>query len=250
MATVSALQKSRNSRNRLKIPESRFDRTVLAGVDPRLKQIALDRKAILMGYIFRLSKPGKFRTKGAVLRNFLKEFNSGILWPDGAIKTIRHAGRSTIYNWTRLNKKGGLLALVPHFKTKSSPGSGKAAFRLLSNPRVEMKFPGQPKRSGKIKFVERIRRRYKNPPLECPVRLSIFYSMQIPRGAKMPLRMRLLRHEISHVWPPHLTALNTFVIDCLTGTVLKDSSQIVHIHSEKSFSWWPEVRVLIRPLRA
>ena len=67
MATVSALQKSRNSRNRLKIPESRFDRTVLAGVDPRLKQIALDRKAILMGYIFRLSKPGKFRTKGAVL---------------------------------------------------------------------------------------------------------------------------------------------------------------------------------------
>lgn len=248
MATVSALQKSGPSRNRFQIPESRKERSVLAGEDPRVRQVALDKKAILMGYFFRLSKPGRFKTKEAVLRNFLKEFNSGILWPDGAIKTIRHAGRSTIYNWIRLYKKGGLLALAPRYQTKSS--SGKAAFRPLSNPRIEMRFPGQPKRNGKIGFVERIRRRYKNPPLECPVRLSIFYSMQIPRGAKMPLRMRLLRHEISHVWAPHLTALDAFVIDCLVGTVLKGPSQIVRIHSEKSFSWWPEVQVLIRPLRA
>ncbi len=248
MAILKAFAKTRTSKKPPLPIDSTKKQTALAGINPRLKQVALDRKAILMAVFFRFSKPGKFKTKEAVLRNFLKEFNSGILWPDGAKETIRHVGRSTIYNWIRLYKKGGLLALTPRYKMKSS--SGKATFRPLSNPKIEMKFPGQPKRNGKIKFVERVRRRYKNAPLECPVRLSIFYSMQIPRGVKMPLRMRLLRHEISHVWAPHLTALNAFIISCLTGTVLKDPSQIVHIHSEKSFSWWPEVKIVIRPLRS
>jgi hypothetical protein len=226
--------------------EPRKDRAVLAGVDARLKQIAFDRLAVLRRYYFRLSNPGRFKTKTAVMKNFLDDLSSGILWPEGIPTTIRHACRSTLYNWDRAYGSGGLAALVPRYKTKLS--GGQAKFRPLMEP-IEWKFSGSPRRAGKAEFLARLKRRYNGPPLDCPVRLKICYSMKIPTGIKMPLRMRLLKHEISHTGKPELDGLDAFTIGCLIGTVIKDSSQIVQLHSEKNFGWWPQTKILLRPLK-
>jgi Holliday junction resolvase RusA-like endonuclease len=224
---------------------SRRDRSVLAGVDLRVKQIAYDRLAILREYHLRLSKPRKPKTKTQIMERFLRELDSGILWPDGIMGRIHHLGRSTIYRWDELYRNSGLAALVPRYRTKSS--IGKATYRPLVNP-IEMKFPGAPKARGKKDFIARIKRRWKNPTLECPIRLSIFYSMPIPKKTKMPRRMAMLKHRISHRGKPNLDALNAFIVDSMTGIVFRDHSQIVLLHSEKKFKWWPQTRILIKPL--
>jgi Holliday junction resolvase RusA-like endonuclease len=42
--------------------------------------------------------------------------------------------------------------------------------------------------------------------------------------------------------------LNAFIVDCMTGIVFKDHSQIQQFYCEKKFDWWPQTRILIRPL--
>jgi Holliday junction resolvase RusA-like endonuclease len=214
-------------------------------VDPRLKEIAYGRLAILRGLHLRLSKPGKFKTKEELRGRFLDDLNSGILWPDGIRKFIPYIGRSTLYGWDRLYRSGGIRALVPRYRTGIS--TGQATFRPLANP-VEMKFSGPPRRNGKINFLGRVKRRWKSPPLQCPIHLSIFYSMPIPKRTKMPRRMRMIKHRISHQVKPNLNALNDFVIDCITGIVFADPGQIVRFHSEKRFGWWVQTRILVRGL--
>jgi hypothetical protein len=228
------------------IPESRKNRDVLAGVDPALRQKAYDRLAVLRTYYRRLSKPKRPKTKGETISNFLAELNSGILWPDGIAKPLPHVGRCTLYNWVKIYRAGGLAALVPRYRTRLS--TGRATFRPLANC-IEMKFPGSPRRNGKTEFLARIRRRWKSPPLECPIFLSIFYSMPIPKGIKMPRRRYILKHRISHTGRPNLDALNAFVVDCMAGTVFRNHFQIVGLSSEKKWGWWPETRVLIRALK-
>ena len=220
-------------------------RSVLKGVDPRLKQRAYDRLAILREYNFRLSKPREPKTKTKVRDQFLGDLNSGVLFSDGAMSRIRHVGRATLYYWDRAYKKGGLAALVPRYGVK--PSTGKATYRPLAMP-IEMKFPGRPRARGKKEFIARIKRRWKNPPLECPIRLSIFYFMGIPEGTRMAIRMAMLKGKISHKRTPNLDVLNRFVVKCMNGIVLKKHSQIVQFYSEKSFAWFPQIRILIKPL--
>ncbi len=237
--------KKRTSKGGPWIEPPRKDRDALAGIDPRLKQIAFDKLAILRELHLRLSRLGKFKTKTAAMKGFIKDFNSGVLRPERSASSIRHVSRSGLYVWRKLYANGGLAALVPKYRTKQS--TGKAIFRPLSNP-VELKFPGRPRRNGKREFVSRIKRRWKIAPLGCPICLSIFYSMPVPKKTKMPRRMNLLNHRISHTGKPNLDALNAFTVDCLTGTVFRDHSQIVEVHSEKFFAWWPETRILIKAL--
>jgi Holliday junction resolvase RusA-like endonuclease len=224
---------------------SRKDRAVLVGVNPKLKQIAFDRLAILRNFYCKSSQPGKLKTKAEVMKNFLNEFNSGVLWPEGGGISVRHVGRATLYNWRRLYANGGLAGLVPHYRVKHL--EGRATFRPLKNP-IEMKFAGRPRRNGKKDFTLRVKRHWKFPPLTCPVRLSIFYSFPIPKKTKMKRRMRMIRHQISHVGKPNLDALNSFTIGCMLEIVFKNHSQIVDFRSQKQWSWWPEIRILITTL--
>jgi len=236
--------KNQTPRRRPRITEPRKDRAALAGTNPRLKQRAYDRLAILRAYHRRLSKPRKPGTKTKVMRDFLDDLNSKALSPEGATGPIPHIHRSTLYNWCKFYRDGRLPALVPRYQIKSS--TGRPTFRPLKRP-IEMKFPGRPRRNGKAAFLARIKRRWKNPPLECPIRLSIFYSMPIPKGTKMPRRMWMLEHRISHTGKPNLDVLNAFLMDCLRGIIFRDHSQIVQFHSEKKFEWWPQIRILIKP---
>ena len=236
--------KRRTSKRRPWTFPPRKNRAVIGEISPKLKGKAYSKLAILRAYHHELSKPRKPKTKTGVMRNFLSLLNSGLRFPEGFAEP-GHVGRSTLYNWQKVYKAGGIAALVPGYKVKSK--TGRATFRPLLNY-IEMKFPGPPRRNGKYLFLPRIKRRWKNPPLECPICLSIFYSMPIPKGTKMEKRMKMLNHKISHIGKPNLDALNAFVLDCLSGIVFKDHSQIYQFHSEKGYGWWPEIRIMIRAL--
>jgi Holliday junction resolvase RusA-like endonuclease len=145
----------------------------------------------------------------------------------------------------RVYAKDRLGGLVPNYRVKS--GSGQPIYRPLIIP-IEIKLPGRPKRSGKTEFTARISRHWRYLPLEGRVRLSVFYFFPIPKKTKMRKRMEMLRGRISHKGKPNLDALNAFVVDCLAGTVFKNHSQIVELHAAKSFAWWPQTLILIRPL--
>lgn len=235
--------RSRTSKKRPFVESPRRDRAGLVNVDAKPKQIALDRLAILRTLHSRLSQPGKLKSKKEVMESFLHDLDSGLLWPDGGPSSIRHAGRATLYGWRRLYEVGGLAALVPRYRTK--PSTEKSIYRPLANP-IEMRFAGRPRRSGKRDFVLRLKRHWKNPPLESPLRLAIYYSFPIP--TPMARRMRLLRHKVSHRGKPNLDCLNAFVVSCLVGVAFKDPGQIVQFHSEKTYDWWPQVRILTKAL--
>jgi Holliday junction resolvase RusA-like endonuclease len=240
-----AWAKGKTSRRCPFIEPSQKDRSTLTGIDGRLKQKAFDRLAVLRAYQRRLSSPGRLRTKARVIERFLDDFNSGTLRPDEPATSIRHLGRSTLYNWAQAYRKDRLPGLVPGYGVKTS--TEKAVFRPLADP-VEMKFPGRPRRNGKREFIGRLKRHWKIPPFECPIRLSIFYSMPIPPKTKMSRRMKMIRHQTSHIGKPNLDALNAFVVNCLTGIVFRDHSQIVHFSSSKQWDWWPQTRILVKPL--
>ena len=228
------------------VEEPKKDRRVLAGLDPRVRQIAYDRLAILREYHARLSKLGRPKTKKEVIESLLDDIESGIIWPDRPIRSIPRIGKSTLYNLDKAYLKDKLLGLVPRYKTKLL--TGRATFHPLEKY-VEMKFPGPPRRNGKTSFLARIRRRWKSPPLEGPIRLSILYSMPIPKGTRMPKRMKMLKGKISHTIKPNLDTLDAFIVDCMTGIVFKNHCQIVGLKSQKEYQWWPQTRVRMKALK-
>ncbi len=246
--TFKAWAKSRISRRRPGIPELPKRGSVLTGIDPRLKQRAYDRLAILREYQLRLSKLGRFKTKTKIMQIFLADLNSGVLWPDGT-RSIRHVSRGSLYNWLELYRNGGIAALVPRYSGhKKTLSPERAIFKPLVNP-FELRFPGPPKRKGKLLFIERIKRHWEYPPVECPISLAIFYDMPIPKGTNMLMRRKMLKHKIAHTGGPNIDALDAFVVNCLTGILFKNHCQIVQIHSEKHYGWWPQVRILIQTVK-
>ena len=229
------------------IPGSRKNWSSLPGVNPKLKQKAYDRAMVIRKYHSLLLSKG-FKKKTEMKKEFLADFNSGSgFWSDGSKGSISKICSSTLHNWEMIYKKNGLAGLVPRYKTKSS--TGRAVFRHPCSKKFEMKFSGQPRRNGRARFLERIKRHWKSPPLECPIRLTIFYSMKVPRGIRMARRMKILKHRISHTIRPNLDALNAFAINCMTGIVFKNHSQILSFHSEKEYCWWPQTKIIIQPLK-
>jgi Holliday junction resolvase RusA-like endonuclease len=184
-----------------------------------------------------------------VIRKFVAEVNAGMLRPEGASKFISHISKSGLCKFWNDYKARGISGLVPRYKYKGNSSTQKPTFRFVAKP-FEMKFAGRPRRNGKKEFQARIRRRWKWPPSENPIRLAIYYSMPIPKGIKMPMRKKMIRQKMFHINKPNIDALNGFVVDCFSGIVLKDHSQIVHFHSEKKFETWPQVRILIQELKA
>ena len=243
---IYKLWEKKVSRKR-RIPGPRKILSSLAGVNPKLKQKAYDHAMVVRKFQSLLLSKG-FKKKTELRKEFLADFNSGAAWSDGSKGSISKICNSTLYNWENLYRNKGLAGLVPRYKTKSS--TQRTVFRHpCTYP--EMKFPGQPRQNGRAKFLERIKRRWKGPPLEGPVDLKIFYSMAIPRKeiSRMKRRMRFIRHQIPHMGRPNLDTLNTFIIDSLSGIVFKNHCQIIRFHCEKEYAWWPQTRIRVRALK-
>lgn len=212
---------------------------------PEARTIAHLRVAIIKAYREKLSQGEKPITK--IINEFLDAFNAGMLQPEAFAKPIRLFSRSTLYSWNKLYKEGGFAALIPRYKWIPRPGSTFAPINLT--PRyTEIIIPGPPTAKAKYVMLLSLRHQWKGPPLDCPIRLGIFYSMPIPKRTGMAKRMKILKDQISHTCTPLLGSLNGFVVECMEGIVFKNHSQIVEFHSRKDFRCGPQTRILIRAL--
>ncbi len=211
---------------------------------PEARRIASVRLGILKFYRGEISKGG--RPKREAQADFMSLYNAGLILPETFPKP-KAISRSTLYNWDKLHRDYGFWGLIPKYRWKPKPGAAVIPIKLLSRIK-EMVLPGPPKRRAKYEFLPEIRRKWKGPPFTCPIHLSIFYSMAVPKGTSMRRRMKMLKGRICHTGKPNLESLNAFLIDCLEGIIFKSHSQIQKFYSEKNYGWWPKTRIVIRAL--
>lgn len=214
---------------------------------PEGRRIAHVRLAILKAYHEEISKSWEAqdgRLKEEVLAEFIALFNAGLILPE-TFRKLEHLSRSTIYSWDKLYREGGFVALIPGYEWKPRPGAAVIPIKLLSRLR-KIVIPGAPNRRAKHEVLPLLSRGWEGPPLTCPIRLSIFYSMPIRKGTTMRRRMKMLKQRISHTGKPNLDTLNAFIVDCMTGIVFKDHSQIIGFSSQKEYRWVPETRIYIQ----
>lgn len=211
---------------------------------PEARKIAHVRLLILRAYHKELSEGGK--PKVQIMENFLHSFNSGMVLPEEYTKPD-HLVRSTLYSWNKNYTEGGFAGLLPRYTWKARPGA--VIVPTAPIPRYkEIVIPGPPKRKAKYEFLPCLSREWGGPPLACPIRLGLIYSMPVPKRTKMRRRMKMLKHRLSHIGSPNLDSLDSFIVGCLEGIVFRNHSQIVEFHSQKDYQWWPKTRILIRPL--
>ena len=213
---------------------------------PEGRRIAHLRLDILKAYHEEVSKSHETedgRLKEEVLAEFIALFNAGMILPEVFGKP-EHLSRSTIYDWDKLHRENGFVALIPGYKWKLRPGAAVIPIKSLSRLR-KIVIPGSPGRRRKREVPSHISRGWERPPLTCPIRLSIFYSMPIPKNTTMRRRMKMLKQRISHTGKPHLDTLNVFIMDCMAGIVFEDLSQIIGFSCQKEYRWSPQTRIYI-----
>lgn len=213
---------------------------------PHALRIAHFRRFALKEYHKEISK--RKRSKEEVLTEVIALYNAGLILPDIFRGKPRRLSRSTIYNWDKLYRDQGFLGLIPKFRWKPRPGAAVIPIRPLLRLK-KITIPGSPKRRPKNELLPEIRRQWGIPPVTCPIHLAIFYGIKIRRKTKMRRRMKMLNGQIFHVSRPNLDDLNSFMVDCLSGIVFEDHSQIVEFHCLKRYQWYPKTTVYIRTLR-
>ena len=213
-------------------------------INPAFRQVAHFRFAILKAYHSELSKIEKPKMKGEVMREFLNLFNSGLLLPD-QLKKPRRVCRSSLYSWSKAYRDGGFRALIPKYRSLQTRGSYLVPIDLIRSYK-KITIPGPPLLRGKHEFLRRLREQWQGPPLDCPIIISIFFFMPVPKGTSMGERMRMLKDQLSPVKSPRLSGLTDFVLEGMHGVVYKDHSQFIQLHSEKHFRWCPKTQIFIR----
>jgi Holliday junction resolvase RusA-like endonuclease len=212
---------------------------------PHAQRIAHFRLSVLKTYHKKISK--RERSKGEIFAEIIALYNAGLILPDVFRGKPKYLSRSAIYNWDKLYKDGGFLALIPKYRWKPRPGAAVIPIRPFSRIK-KIVIPGPPRRRAKYEFLPQLSLQWKGPPLVCPIHLAIFYGIGIRKGTKMRRRMKMLKDQISHVGIPNLDSLNSFLVDCMAGIVFKDHSQIVEFYCLKKYMWCPKTIIYIRAL--
>jgi Holliday junction resolvase RusA-like endonuclease len=214
---------------------------------PGPKETARLKRAILKAWHFHVSKAEKPKMKELVTREFCHLVNSGLLLPEGFTQP-KHISRASLYGWERIFKVKGLEGLTPKWKYKWEKAADNLIPILPSYNKITI--PGNPQLRFKNRmFWPEIRRQWKWSPLRSPIMLVMFFSMEIPRGFPMHARMKLLRHEFPHLGPPHLDKLIAFVKDCLREIVYREDRQIIALHGEVHYGWFPKTEIYIQRLK-
>jgi len=211
---------------------------------PHAQEIAHFRLSVLKAYHKEISK--RERPKGETIAEIIALYNAGLILPDILRGKPKFLSRGTIYNWNKAYREGGFLALIPKYRWKQKPGAAAILIKPLRTKKIML--PGPPRRRSKYELLPEIRRQWGSSPLTYPIHLIIFYGIGIRKRTKMPRRMKMLRGEISHVGTPNLDNLNSFIVDCMTGIVFKDHSQIVEFHCAKRYVWYSKTVIYIRAL--
>ena len=207
------------------------------------------RRAIIKALKSELSKIEKPKTKSQVRKKFLQLINSGFFFNETLTKRI-HVSRASLYNWEKRYKTGGVVALIPKYQYKSCVRSNLAFIKLFPTYK-KIIITGPPRsRGGKSEFLTQLITQWSAPPIDnSPVILSLFFGIPIPKGTKMKRRTAMLDGKISHIGDPSLESLTRFAIDCLSEVVFESHHQLIRLHVEKEYQWYPQTLIYIRALK-
>ena len=87
--------------------------------------------------------------------------------------------------------------------------------------------------------------KYKDKPLEGPLRVDITFYMYIPKNTSKIRRERKIAREILPTKKPDWDNMAKSITDALNGLAYKDDNQIVETHIYKYFSDKPRAEVRI-----
>lgn len=112
-------------------------------VNLKMKEIGCLRAAILNSLHNEIDRD-RSRSKSEVIRKFLDDYNSGILYPPIFLKLGR-VSRSTLYSWDQTLREGGVDALVPRYGSVRRPEITENEKRMmiqlvLMQNRIQIRF--------------------------------------------------------------------------------------------------------------
>jgi Holliday junction resolvase RusA-like endonuclease len=211
---------------------------------PRNEAIARFRLVILNEWHPWLEKREKGKTKAEATFEFLSLVNSNLALKELKLK---HVSRASLYGWEKKYREGGLSALAPRYGWKPESTAPDVPKNLTSKL-TTIQIPGPPKAIGKDETLFWIRHYWQNPPLQCPIEITVLFSMPVRRKTKMRTRIKMCCRKISHTRTPYLDSLTVFIMGCLFGEVFLDHRQVVSIQVKKWYSSWPQTLIVVRAL--
>lgn len=201
---------------------------------PGPEAIARLKLQILQAWRHRLAKVRKPELKGRATKDFINLYNTGILLPEG-FTSPKHISISTLYNWNKAEKGGGVKGLIPKYRDRKELAD--SIIPILPTYK-KIVIPGNPGLKFRERiFLPKIREQWEWPPLRCPLMLVMRFFMAVPKGRSMRERIKCLNHERAHLSMPHLDKLIAFAKNCLRGIVYENDRQIIVLHAEKHFEW-------------
>lgn len=93
-----------------------------------------------------------------------------------------------------------------------------------------------------------IAKNYKDKPLTCALKVDIHFFLPIPKSTTKKIRLEMQEGKIKSIKKPDIDNLSKFILDCMTGFVYADDSQIVELTAKKLYSSNPGTLIQIIPI--
>lgn len=128
---------------------------------------------------------------------------------------------------------------------KPTTKNKRRAMMVGGKPRV---IPGKGD-EDKVRAFQAVAFEHRPPvPWECPVRLTLAFTLPIARSWPKKKRAKALAGDLPHISKPDTTRLTTFVEDSLSGVFYLDDVQVVEVHARKTYGPTPGTSVCVEPL--
>jgi Holliday junction resolvase RusA-like endonuclease len=101
----------------------------------------------------------------------------------------------------------------------------------------------QAKQKEEIRW--RIRGLYKEEPVTIPIYVEILFYMPIPKHTSTVRKKDMINGKMHHMKRPDVDNLIKLILDCMTGIVYKDDSQICDIRAKKLYAESPATIIQI-----
>lgn len=119
-----------------------------------------------------------------------------------------------------------------------------------ARPRVTRHGTYTPKKTKDYEQLVQIccRNKYKDKPLEGPIRIDIYFYVLIPKNTSKVRTKAKIEGSILPTKRPDFDNMTKSITDALNGLAYKDDNQIVEAHIYKYFSDNPRAEVEIRKI--
>lgn len=99
------------------------------------------------------------------------------------------------------------------------------------------------------RFLFEVQKQWSRPPIEGPLKVRCSFQMPIPKGTSKKKTLDMLEERIKHTKRPDTDNLLKFSLDCLSGVVFKDDSQIIYLGGGKFYSNEPKTLIMIEEIK-